>query len=163
MDALVGVSELDGRVIAATGEQATIGGNGKSLDVIGLPDRPEQVPAFYVPLLDGTVPTACGQCASIRAKDEGGHCAGMGLPGPVQDLPLLLPHQLPAAQYRPLPLIATALTASMASVKVVSRKVASEREESCISTLCRDAPRMASCDRSRLCRCPRCSRSSASR
>src|SRR5207253_9536921 len=75
---------------------------------------------------------------------------------------LTSPHLLPAAQYCSLRLVATVQMASRASVKTVSRKVAPESVASCISTPCRDAPRMTSCDRSTPRRCPQCSRSSAS-
>jgi hypothetical protein len=81
MRAPVGVPELDGCIIPAAGEHATIGGKGKGLDVIGPPARPEQITAFYVPQLDGPIPAPRGQRASIRAEGEGGHRAGMGLPG----------------------------------------------------------------------------------
>src|SRR2546421_506750 len=73
------------------------------------------------------------------------------------------PSLLPAAQYCPLRLVATAQMASRAEVQTVSSKVAPESFVSCISTPCRDAPRMTSCDRFRPRRCPRSSRSSASR
>jgi hypothetical protein len=86
MGVSAGIPDLDGCIIAATGEHATIGRNGKSLDVIDLPGRPEQFPTFYVLLLDGSIPTAS---ASIGAKDKSGYRARMGLPGSVQDLPAL--------------------------------------------------------------------------
>src|SRR5205823_9995253 len=59
------------------------------------------------------------------------------------------PRRLPAAQYCPLLLVATAQMASRAEVQTVSRKLAPASVVSCISTPCRDAPRMASCDRFR--------------
>src|SRR5437588_3482281 len=73
------------------------------------------------------------------------------------------PRRLPVAQYCPPLLVATAQAASKASVKTVSRNVAPASVVSCISTPCKYAPRKASCDRSRPRRCPRSSRSSASR
>src|SRR5207248_11797004 len=73
------------------------------------------------------------------------------------------PRRLPAAQYCPLLLVATVQMASRAEVQTVSRKLAPASVVSCISIPCRDAPRRASCDRFRPRRCPRSSRSSASR
>src|SRR6266446_6265528 len=63
----------------------------------------------------------------------------------------------PAAQEVPSLLMATALVAAKASVNVESRTVTPASVVSCISTPCRDAPRMTSWDKSRPRKCPPCS------
>src|SRR5439155_7095636 len=127
--------------ISAAGERASIGGKGQTLYVVGDPARPEQGAPLDVPQLDGTIPAPSSQRASIRAEGEGAHRVGMRLPGQVQEPPFFAPHACfppPAAQYCPLLLMATDHVISKDSFKTVSRRLASAREASCISTPCRD-------------------------
>src|SRR5260370_7268526 len=88
----VSIPELDGGIISAAGECASIGGKGQAFDVVGEPARPEQGPALYVPQLDGTIPAPSSQRVSIRAEGEGAHRVAMRLPGQVKEPPSLLPH-----------------------------------------------------------------------
>ena len=163
------VPEPDGRIISAAGEQASIGGKGQAVDAFGMPARPEQGATLDVPQLEAAIPAPAGQCASIRAEGKGLDDVGMRLPDQVQGLACPLAHTrtsprlLPAAQYCPLRLMATADD----GIEGLGKDALMEQSPrtsvvSCISTPCRDAPRMASCDRSRPRRCPRSTRSSDS-
>src|SRR5712692_10251225 len=69
----VGLQKLDDRICPAASERASIGGKSQALDIVGLPARPEQGAALYIPQLDGTIPAPSGQGASIRAESEGRH------------------------------------------------------------------------------------------
>src|SRR5260370_17653724 len=103
------IPELDGGIISAAGECASIGGKGQAFDVVGEPARPEQGPALYVPQLDGTIPAPSSQRVSIRAEGEGAHRVAMRLPGQVQEPPSLLPHACfppPSARSPVLPIAA---------------------------------------------------------
>src|SRR5947209_17951096 len=105
----MGVPELDGGIISATGERAAIGGKGQAFDVVGEPARPEQGPALCVPQLDGTIPAPSSQRASIRAEGEGAHRVGMRRPGQVQEPSFFAPHACfspPAARGPVLPIAA---------------------------------------------------------
>src|SRR5438270_9550275 len=83
------VQKLDDRICPAASERASIGGKSQALDIVGLPARPEQGAALYVPQLDGPIPAPSGERAFLWTEGQGRHRAAMRLPGQVQELPSL--------------------------------------------------------------------------
>src|SRR5262249_47109096 len=90
---------------AAAGQQRAIRGKRHTIDIAGMPARPAQGAADYIPEFDRTIPTSTDQCALIRAEGKRPDPFGVGLPDVIQDLAACLPHAyFPAtAGSRPIP------------------------------------------------------------
>ena len=94
--ATLSIPEPDGRIIASTSKQASIGSKSHTVDTVRMPACPEQGATSYLPELDAAIIAPAGQSASIRAESDSRHNVSMGLPDPVQGLArLLLPHPHP--------------------------------------------------------------------
>jgi hypothetical protein len=154
------VPEANSGIISAAGERASIGRKGDALDVVSMPASPEQGAALQVPQLDGPIPAPRGERISTGLKARARTvslcaCQARCSIFPSSRHTRTSPRLLPAAQYCPVLLMATAQEVSKASVKTVSRRRDPESVASCISTPCRDTPRRARRERSRPRKSPR--------
>src|SRR5437763_13655924 len=162
------IPEPDGGLMSPTGEQTSIGGKDQTVGALGMPARPEQGTTFDVPELDAAIKAPAGERAFVRAEGEGNHNVRMRLQTRCKVWPAsrhtrTSPRLLPAAQYCPVLLMATAVMASKVEVQTHSRISAPHRLASCISTPCKYTPRSTSRDKSGPRRFPRRTRHSVTR
>src|SRR5689334_17905330 len=95
------VPEFDGCIIPTSSQHVSSGGNGQTLDAVGMPVRPDQRSTGYIPELNRVVPAPTDQHASIKAESESIGSVGVCLPDQVQDLTSLL-FPLPHSHFPPL-------------------------------------------------------------